>query len=190
MLRIKIQEDKLEHDFSVHVSFFIDISASPNKIHAFVYIYLYRIFAEVVFAMGNFAKIYENLWGCWLLRDLLQFSYMIFRPLHWLDILRNHLLLLNCQINSKYHELLISLYTNIKIFHSFTTMTFQFSQIICNLQISQIICDLQFSQIQFPFLDSFCEAAMVARERVIERNRKRRKQINAKDDWGGCSRGK
>ena len=42
----------------------------------------------------------------------------------------------------------------------------QFSQIICNLQISQIICNLQFSQIQFPFLDSFCEAAMLARERV------------------------
>ena len=62
------------------------------------------------------------------------------------------------------------------------TNNLQFSQIICNLQISQIICNLQFSQIQFPFLDSFCEAAMLASERVIERNRKRRKQINAKDD--------
>ena len=60
-LEKQTQDYKLEQDFSVHASFFIDISASPNKIHAFVYIYLYRVFAEVVFAMGNFAKIYENL---------------------------------------------------------------------------------------------------------------------------------
>ena len=37
-LEKQTQDCKLEHDFSV--SFFIDISASPNKIHAFVYIYI------------------------------------------------------------------------------------------------------------------------------------------------------
>ena len=57
---LRIINLKLEPDFSVLVSFLIDTSASTNKICTFVWIGMYRIFAENFFAIGSFVKICEN----------------------------------------------------------------------------------------------------------------------------------